>query len=42
MHTAGKCNPYVQLLVDGKSGPLWKTDTLKNTWKPVWNEEFEL
>ena len=37
-----KCNPYIELLVDGKSGPLRKTETLKKTWKPEWNEEFEL
>ena len=39
---ATKCNPSIELLVDGKSGPFWKTETLKKTWKPEWNDEFEL
>ena len=42
MHAASTCNPYIELLVDGKSGALQKTDTLKKTWKPEWHEEFEL
>jgi len=42
IYTADKYNPYVQLLVDYEIDPLWRTITHKNTWKPVWNEEFEL
>jgi len=40
---AGKCNPFVEAFVDGKSSVLWKTETLKKTWEPKWShEEFEM
>ena len=41
-YIASKCNPHIELLLDGKSGPSWKTETLKDTWEPEWNDEFEL
>ena len=42
MHIASKCNPHIELLVDDKSAPLWSTTTLRDTWEPEWNDEFEL
>lgn len=33
-----KPNPYVELLIDNKSKR--KTDFVKNTYLPKWNEEF--
>lgn len=33
-----KPNPYVELVIDNKSKR--KTDVVKNTYLPKWNEEF--
>ena len=41
-YLASKCNPSIELLVDGKSSTFWKTEVLKKTWKPEWNDDFEL
>lgn len=36
-----KGDPYVKLVVDGKQ-PSKKTDSVRKTWEPVWQEEFTI
>lgn len=36
-----RCNPYCEVVVDGQKGNI-KTEVLKKTTQPVWDEEFTL
>lgn len=36
-----KGDPYVKLVVDGKNPPR-KTEAIKKTWEPVWDEQFTI
>ena len=36
-----RCNPYCEVIVDGQRGNI-KTEVLKKTTHPVWDEEFTL
>lgn len=35
----GKGDPYVKLTVDGKQ-PSKKTEAVRKTWEPKWDDEF--
>lgn len=36
-----RCNPYCEVIVDGQRGNI-KTEVLKKTTRPIWDEEFTL
>ena len=39
-HSAGKVDPYAELVVDGQ--PPRKTDVVRKTWEPKWMEDFTM